>query len=154
MHPNEALIDGFYRAFAQRDHATMAAAYHAEARFSDPVFPDLDHDGVTSMWRMLCERAIDLELSHRDVRADAERGSAHWEAHYVFTATKRRVHNRIDATLTFRDGKIIRHDDAFDFWAWSRMALGPAGVVLGWSSLLQNKVRRQASENLARFRSR
>jgi ketosteroid isomerase-like protein len=154
MHPNEELIDRFYKAFARRDHATMAAAYHPDARFSDPVFPDLDHAGVTSMWRMLCERALDLELTHRDVRADDKKGSAHWDADYTFTATKRRVHNSIDATFEFRDGKIIRHYDVFDFWAWSRMALGPAGVVLGWTSIIQNKVRRQAGENLARFREK
>ena len=90
---NAALIERFYEAFARRDHEAMASCYAPDARFSDPVFQDLNGDEVRAMWRMLCERAIDLELSHSGVRAEGDRGSAHWDADYTFTATGRRVHN-------------------------------------------------------------
>ena len=151
MDGHAKLIDGFYRAFAARDHATMAAAYHAEARFSDPVFPDLHGARIGSMWRMLCERATDLAIEHSAVRVDGDAGSAHWEARYTFTATGRPVHNVIDASFRLRDGLIVEHTDRFDLWRWSRMALGPAGVLLGWSPLVRNKVRRQAATQLERF---
>ena len=59
---------------------------------------------------------------------------------------------RFYACFRFQDGKIIRHRDRFDFWRWSRMALGPAGLILGWSPMLKNKVRRQAAKSLARYR--
>ncbi|HND34234.1 MAG TPA: nuclear transport factor 2 family protein, partial [Myxococcota bacterium] len=65
------------------------------------------------------------------------------------SATGRKVHNIIDAEFEFKDGKILRHRDTFDFWAWSRQALGPAGWVAGWSSVLQNKVRAQAAKGLS-----
>ena len=58
------------------------------------------------------------------------------------------MHNRIDATFTFRDGLIIEHTDAFDLYAWTRMALGPVGSLMGWTSTLQSKVRRQAGAHL------
>mgnify|MGYP000423281271 CR=1 FL=1 len=49
------------------------------------------------------------------------------------------------------DGLIIEHRDSFDFYRWSRQALGVPGLLLGWSSFLQNKVRAQAAANLKRY---
>ncbi len=60
--------------------------------------------------------------------------------------------NRIDATFAFRDGLIVRHQDHFDFARWARQALGLPGLLLGWSSFLQNKVRAQAAAGLASFK--
>ncbi|MCD6015121.1 MAG: snoaL-like domain protein [Solirubrobacterales bacterium] len=148
---NAALIERFYGAFARRDHEAMASCYAPYARFSDPVFQDLNGDEVRAMWRMLCERAIDLELSHSGVRAEGDRGSAHWDADYTFTATSRRVHNEIVADFRFRDGLIAEHRDEFDLWRWARQALGPVGVLLGWSPPVQSRIRGQARENLDRF---
>jgi hypothetical protein len=87
------------------------------------------------------------------VQADDDSGRAHWEAHYRFSATKRLVHNRIDASFRFRDGLIIEHVDRFDFWAWARQALGAPGLLLGWTPMLRNKVRAQAATKLALFRA-
>ncbi|HEX2239609.1 MAG TPA: nuclear transport factor 2 family protein [Actinomycetota bacterium] len=151
MHANEALIDKFYSAFAQRDHQTMAACYSPGATFGDPVFPDLSGPEVGAMWRMLCERGTDLEVSHRNVRADDGRGSADWEATYTFTATGRKVHNRIHAEFVFSDGKIAEHRDHFEFHRWSRMALGPIGVVLGWTPFVRKRVREKADRQLRKF---
>jgi ketosteroid isomerase-like protein len=98
---NTELIERFYGAFARRDHETMGACYTPDARFSDPVFPDLRGDEVRAMWRMLCERGRDLELSNSGVRAEGDRGSARWEADYTLSATGRRVQNGIDAHSAF-----------------------------------------------------
>lgn len=151
MNDNEATIRRFYEAFQKRDAATMAACYAPDVQFSDPVFPDLRGPQAGQMWKMLCERGKDLRLEFRDVRADATTGSAHWEAWYTFSATGRQVHNVIDATFAFRDGRIARHVDRFDLYRWSRQALGAAGVLLGWSPLLQNKVRAMAAKGLADY---
>jgi len=150
MHPNAQLLTDFYSAFQRHDGQAMAACYHPDAEFSDPVFPGLRHARVTSMWRMFCERG-NVDISFQDVQADDRTGSAHWDARYTFGATGRKVLNRIDATFEFKDGKILRHTDRFDFWAWSRQALGPAGMVLGWSPFLRNKVRTQAGATLAKY---
>ncbi len=151
MHPHSQLIFDFYTAFQRRDPKAMAACYHPDAEFSDPVFPGLRHGGVTAMWTMLCERGKDLELTFRDVQADDRTGRAHWDARYTFSGTGRKVLNRIDAEFEFRGGKIVRHLDRFDFHAWSRQALGPMGLVLGWTPLLKNKVRSQARASLDKF---
>ena len=147
------LLTTFYSAFAAGDHETMARCYSDDATFSDPVFPDLDADGVRAMWRMFCTGGSDIDVSFHDVRADERSGSAKWEAVYAFPKTGRRVHNRISASFLFRQGLIVRHRDDFDLYAWSRMALGPVGTVLGWSPIVKDQVRQQAAAQLARFRA-
>lgn len=144
------LIHRFYEAFARRDHAGMAACYHQDATFEDEAF-SLRGKQIHAMWHMLTERGTDLHIVHSDVRASEREGQAHWEATYTFTATGRKVHNRIDARFEFKDGKIWKHRDSFDFWRWSRQALGTPGLLLGWSGWLRQKVRRTAAGQLDRF---
>jgi ketosteroid isomerase-like protein len=148
MHPHAQLIEHFYRSFQSRDADAMTGCYHADIEFSDEVFPSLRGPRAGEMWRMLCARGKDLHVEFSNVAADDASGSAHWDARYTFSKTGRSVLNRIDATFAFRDGKILRHIDRFSFWRWSRQALGPAGVLLGWTPLVRNAVRRQAMQQL------
>jgi len=148
MHPNEALIHRFYTCFQARDAQGMRACYHPDVVFSDPAFGELRGTAAGDMWAMLCARATDLELTHGNVAANDETGTADWDARYTFTQTGRRVHNRIHASFGFRDGLIARHDDDFSFWRWARQALGPAGLALGWTPLLRAKVRAAARAGL------
>ena len=152
VHPNAALIDGFYAAFRARDANAMAACYHPDATFHDPVF-DVSGPEVADMWAMLCERGRDLTLDWRDVRADDREGFAHWEPRYTFSVTGRPVHNRIDSHFMFRDGKIAAQADSFSLWRWSGMALGPKGAALGWTPFVKNAIRAQARSGLARWQS-
>ncbi len=150
MHPHAELITRFYTAFAAKDSGGMAACYHADVRFSDPVFPDLQGDRARGMWRMLCAQGKDLALEFSGIEAADDGGRAHWEARYTFSAG-RKVHNKIDATFKFKDGLIIEHTDAFDLYAWTKMALGPVGFLLGWTSTLQGKIRGQAGAGLDKW---
>ena len=102
------------------------------------------------MWRMLTGRARDLQVVLLEHEADDEHGTAHWQADYTF-ATGRHVHNDVHATFTFRDGLIADHHDAFSLNGWARQALGPAGMVLGWTPLLRGKIRREARPGLDAF---
>ncbi len=153
-HPHAALITRFYEAFARRDGAAMTACYHPEATFSDPAFADLKGDQPGAMWRMLCHRGKDLEVVFSEVQADDESGSAHWDATYTFGATGRKVHNKIDAAFRFKDGLIIEHVDTFDFYTWSKQALGMPGLLLGWTGFLKNKVGSQAMAGLDKWMAR
>ena len=148
---NKELLHRFYEAFSDKDGDAMAACYAPNVTFSDPVFTDLRGDEAGGMWRMLTSRSKDLELQFSGVEADDRAGRAHWEAWYTFSATGRKVHNVIDARFEFQEGKIVRHVDRFSFYRWSRQALGLPGVLLGWTPIVQNKVRRSAREQLDRF---
>src|SRR5580658_7859143 len=122
MHPNERLIHKFYTCFQQLDATGMVECYTPDIVFSDPVFPRLEGKEAGAMWQMLSKRAKDFTLIFRDVKADDARGSAHWEATYLFSRTGRMVTNIIDTDFEFRDGLIVRHIDRFNFWRWSRQA--------------------------------
>jgi ketosteroid isomerase-like protein len=150
---NEALIERFYAAFAERNGAAMAACYAPEVSFSDRVFPDLHGDEAGGMWRMLTERATDLRIELLEREAGDERGSARWRAHYTFTQTGRPVVNDVRASFRFAGGLIVEHRDEFDFHRWARQALGPVGLVLGWTPLLRASVRRRARAGLEQFRA-
>jgi len=152
-HANEALLDRFYGAFAERDGETMAACYAPDVTFSDPVFPDLHGDEAGDMWRMLTGRAQDLSVELVERSADDAAGTARWIARYTFAQTGRPVVNDVQASFRFAGGLIAEHRDTFDFHRWSRQALGPAGLLLGWTPFLRSKVRRQARAGLDAFRA-
>ncbi len=145
------VITSLYEALDRHDGDAMAALYADGAKFSDPVFGPLDADQVRAMWRMLCKRGKDLRVETSNLQVDGESGTVHWDAYYTFAATKRHVHNSIDASIRVVDGKIVEHHDVFSFWRWSRQALGVPGMVLGWSGALRGKVRAKAHEGLAAF---
>ena len=149
---NAALIEKFYSAFARRDAETMASCYHPEVEFSDPAFPALRGEEAGDMWRMLCERGKDLEIQWSGVRADGASGSVHWQARYTFSATGRRVHNRIDARFEFDGALIRRHRDSFDLWAWAGQALGLKGRLLGWTPMVRKAIQAQAGKALEAYR--
>ena len=129
----------------------MAACYAPDARFSDPVFPDLKGQEPGAMWRMLTRRADDLKLELLEHEADGDRGSARWVAHYTFTQTGRPVRNDVRASFRFAQGLIATHRDDFDFHRWSRQALGTPGLLLGWTPILRASVRRRARAGLGEF---
>jgi hypothetical protein len=146
-------IERFYAAFAQLDSHIMETCYAKDASFADEVFQLQGSEQIGAMWRMLCEATRAKGLAYWRIETSAvTENSAHWDATYLFSATGRKVLNRIDARFEFdAKGLITRHRDSFDFWSWSRQALGTPGVLLGWSPMLRNKVRAQAASNLRRF---
>ena len=157
MTPNEQTLHTFYTAFAALDADTMASCYADEATFDDPAFALRGRTEVAGMWRMLCTATQakgreDWRLDFTDLQAGADSGRVHWEAHYRFSASKRLVHNVIDAQFTFTpDGLIATHRDTFNFWRWSVQALGVPGFVLGWTPWFKRQVRQQAATNLQKF---
>jgi ketosteroid isomerase-like protein len=148
MNVNQQLINRFYTAFQQLDHATMQDCYHDEAVFFDPVFQDLNAYEVRQMWEMLCKQSKDLSLQFSEVQADDEYGTCKWTATYTFSKSRRKVVNKIKAHFKFHEGKIVEHTDDFDLRNWSRQALGLPGWLFGWSEFFQRKIRASAQDKL------
>ena len=109
------------------------------------------------MWRML-DGAVGGPDGSSCVEHDVDgsRGTAHWVAHYTFGQTGRKVVNDVRSEMRFDDaGLIVQQRDEFDFWRWSRQALGPLGVLLaGWTPVVKHSVRDKARGGLAAFRDR
>ena len=154
MSQNKELINKFYTSFQNKDYKTMQDCYANNATFSDPVFENLNAAEVRAMWQMLITRATDLAFEFKNVEADETSGSAEWTAVYTFSATGKKVINKIKANFVFENGKIKEHKDSFDFYKWAKQALGFKGLLLGWTSFLHNKVKQQARNNLIKFMSK
>lgn len=152
MTENELFIVKFYTAFQQLDYKTMQDCYAADAVFSDPAFGTLNGNEVRAMWEMLCKQAKDFSLNFSNIKAlDEEYNTCTWTATYNFSKTGRRVVNNITAHIRIQNGKITEHTDNFDLWKWSRQALGTPGLLLGWTPMIQNKIRNTARNGLEKF---
>ncbi len=145
------LIERFYQAFNDGDGKVMAACYAPNIHFSDPVFTDLRGERAGAMWQMLTEGPGEVRVELLEHEADDTVGAAHWKAHYTFSGTGRPVVNDIQATFTFKNGLIVEHHDDFDFYAWSRQALGLTGVLLGWTPIVKSAVRKKAAGMLEKY---
>jgi limonene-1,2-epoxide hydrolase len=148
------MITRFYAALDSGDAETMAASYAPDAHFSDPVFPDLNGPEVPAMWSMLCGRSTGLRLEVSDVHADDRTGRATWVAHYAFGPQQRQVVNRVSSVFDFDHGLIERQKDSFDFHAWSAMALGVKGRLLGWTPIVRGAAQKQAASGLQDYMAR
>lgn len=151
MQETEKLITRFYSCFQQKDWKGMQECYHPEVVFSDPVFRNLKGPEAKAMWHMLATAGKDLSITFQNVKSDGALGSCNWDAHYTFSLTGRKVHNVIHAKFEFSEGRIVRHTDSFNLWRWSSMALGMSGTLLGWTPIIQAKIRSTARRNLAKF---
>ena len=150
-----SIIENFYQAFDALDSEGMVKCYHSEVKFEDPAFGMLTGEKAKNMWRMLCSsqkgKNFKVEVSGIEYNEVTEVGRAHWEAHYLFSKTGRKVHNIIDAEFKIKDGKIIEHIDRFDLYSWSKQALGLSGYLIGWSGYFKNKLNAQTNALLSKF---
>lgn len=151
MHNNSAIAVDFYSAFQDKDALKMASLYHVNVEFEDPAFGKLKGDEVGAMWKMLCERSSDLTIKFELIASKENQIDVKWIASYSFGKSKRKVINSIVATLSFEDGKIIKHKDVFNLYKWSRQALGFSGYLLGWTSFFKHKLNAKTRIQLDAF---
>ena len=152
MNNNTQIVEKFYTAFQQLDATTMNSCYSHDIIFFDPVFGLLKGDEAKSMWEMLCKNAKNFSLTYGNIIAlDDEYCTCDWVATYTFSATGKTVVNKIKANMRFADGKIIEHSDAFSVHKWSKQAFGTIGILFGWNSFFQNKIKNKAKKNLLQF---
>ena len=149
----KSIIEKFYTSFSHFDAEAMVSCYHKEVIFEDPAFGILKGEHAKNMWRMLCN-ALDKtndKITFSDVEFEAEKGNAKWEAHYTFSQTKRRVHNKISASFEFKDDLIIKHTDEFNLHRWANQALGFKGFLFGGTNFFKNKLHAQTNKLLKKF---
>lgn len=145
-------IEHFYASFANGDAQAMGKLYHRDIVFEDPAFGELSGPKPAKMWEMLLSRkGATPKITCKNVDADDKKGSAEWTAEYNYGPKKRKVVNHIQARFTFEDGKIVEHRDSFDLWKWSSQALGPAGVIMGWSPFMKKKIQKLANKQLENY---
>lgn len=153
MTSNIPIVNKFYSSFQNNFFQGMQDCYHDEIKFTDEVFPLLRGKQAKAMWHMLIAGAkdADLKITYSNVKTEGECIECDWEAHYKFSLTGRHVHNKIHASFWFKDDRIIKHVDHFDFYRWSRMAFGFKGMLLGWTSFFRKKVQQNVEHRLQKF---
>lgn len=146
---NKTILETFYKAFTEGDAATMTSYYHDEVTFTDPVFGSLKGEEAKAMWHMLIERGKGAnKVTYTGIEATDTTGSAKWRASYPYGLKKRPVINHVQASFTFKDGKILTHTDNFNLYKWSKQALGAPGFLLGWTGFMRNKIQQQTGSLL------
>lgn len=149
---NTTRIETFYNAFVAGNANGMVACYHDDIIFSDPAFGTLKGAEAKSMWHMLIERGKGAnKITYSNVEATETTGSATWTARYPYGPKKRPVVNYVTANFEFKDGLIIAHHDTFNMYAWSKQALGLPGVLLGWTSFMENTIQKKTNALLKKY---
>ena len=149
MNNNNKLIEQFYSAFQLLDSEAMNACYSEDIVFFDPIFGLLKGEEVKYMWEMLCNSAKAFSLEYNNVvELDDEYCTIDWTATYIFSKTNRKIVNRAKANMRFSGNKIIEHSDAFSLHQWSKQAFGISGVLFGWNSFFQNRIKYMAKKKL------
>ena len=121
-------IEEFYTAFSNR-----------EAIFKDEIF-SLKGKEIAAVCNMLISPGKDLELIFRNLNEENAMVTVKQEVIYTFSATKRKVHNKIEASFSFKDNLIWSIIDTFNF--------------LVRSLLVKNKVKKRAVDSLNAFISK
>ncbi len=148
---HQELLEHFYHSLKNKDAEGMISCYHDNIVFTDPAFGTLTGIDAKNMWRMLMLRGATLEIDYSNIAADADTGTAHWTARYIFSKTNRKVVNNVVGAFEFKDGKIIRHTDTFDLRIWAKQALGSTSNIFIFLGILKPYVQRKSKESLKTF---
>ncbi len=146
------LITKFYTSFQNLDAAGMNSCYSQDVVFFDPMFELLQANEARAMWKMLCKNARNFSLTFGNIQ-DLDDGyyTCDWVATYTFSRTGKKVVNNVKAHMKIEEGKITEHSDGFSLHKWSTQAMGLSGLLLGWNSFYQRKIKNSAKRNLLKF---
>jgi len=143
------LLQKFYNSFSAGDAREMIASYHEDIVFHDPAFGTLKGSRAKAMWEMLLSKKdANASINYEILEVDDKRAKVFWTAQYKYGPKKRNVVNKVTANFEFKDGKIIKHTDDFNLWAWSKQALGASGYLLGWSPYMRNQIQKKTGQLL------
>jgi ketosteroid isomerase-like protein len=149
MTPAEETVQRFYECLKGNDPAGAAECYCDDATFEDIAFDLQGKANIAAMWRFECSSG--LKIQYRDIRTEGPAVKGHWTCDYKFHGVND-VHNEIDSTFTFRDGKILAHRDDASRWGWAKLALGIPWAVL--VTAFPFLLRMKAKKELAAFRAK
>ncbi|MFA5899664.1 MAG: nuclear transport factor 2 family protein [Hyphomicrobium sp.] len=134
------VTEGLFLALRRRDATGVAACYDQDAVFSSPIIGDVRGADVEALWRAIFAATCDSTLSFTIVDLGLTSARVEGIAKYSLLASGRSVTSRFNSALHIRDLRVMQHDDNFDAWAWASMALGPTGLLLGWSKAWRRRM--------------
>ncbi|WP_034924172.1 nuclear transport factor 2 family protein [Gillisia sp. CAL575] len=149
---HKELIQKFYNSFSDGNAKGMIACYHKDIIFQDPAFGILRGKRAKDMWEMLLSnKDSNASINYEILEVDDKRAKIFWKAEYKYGPKRRAVVNEVTANFIFKDGKILKHIDDFNLWAWSKQALGASGYLLGWSSYMKHQIQKKTEGLLSTY---
>ncbi len=128
MTPEEETVRKVYESIQRHDAASAAECYREDASYRDLAFDLKGKPLIAAMWRLVC--SSDVKVTYRDIRTEGSEVKGHWEFDYKYHRVNP-VHNEMDSTFVFRDGKILVHHDEASRFDWAKQALGkPTGALV------------------------
>jgi ketosteroid isomerase-like protein len=134
------VTERLFSALRRRDAAGIAACYDEDAVFSSPLIGDVRGTEVEAVWRAIFAKTRESALSFTIVDLGLTTARVEGTVTFSLVASGRSVTSRFNSALHIRDLRVVCHDDHFDAWAWSSMAFGPAGLLLGWSKAWRRRM--------------
>src|SRR4051794_37974908 len=101
MHPHAEVIDRLYRHLAALEPESMVQCYHQDARFEDIAFRLRGRAQILAMWKVVTQPGPGLKVTFEVLSAGDGGAHARVVDDYIFTETKRPVHNVIDSYFRF-----------------------------------------------------
>ncbi|ARU92149.1 hypothetical protein SCLARK_001685 [Spiroplasma clarkii] len=147
---NKEVVVKFFTALSKGDWKLMNNLYSKDVAFSDTVFGELNYSQITNLWEMLLTENPDLSANFKIVE-DGEVVKVQWVMVSKFGQKHRKVILNILSTLEVSKGKIIKHNDHFDFKKWAKQALGIIGWMLGSKQSFKNRIKEEAFIKLNSF---
>lgn len=141
------IVKEFYEALNKRDYKIVNGLYHSEAKYRDEIF-DFNGIEIHALWYNATLPEMDISVKLESIREEGDKVITEWEMRYTLDIIKRRINLKEKGVFEFKDEKIYRHTDTYDFWAWCTQAFGAIGRVMGWSNWLRNRVRNQARKSV------
>lgn len=151
MNANENLLYEIYKSFRNKDLTILSDCYAGCATFSDPVFTNLNKDLTLAMFEKLMSTADHLWIDIKKITANRQTGRAEWLITYTCSLTGRKIVQSMESYFIFKNGKIGRQIDYFNFYSYIRQLKGLKGLLWGWAGIFKDKVQNSAMRNLNLF---
>ncbi|MFL9829379.1 nuclear transport factor 2 family protein [Flavobacterium sp. ARAG 55.4] len=152
MISSEKTIHQLYTSIAQGNLSAIDRCYSAAVKFHDPVFGKLTANKVPKMWKMLIQKSYEKpDIEYKIIKINEHTAEVKWKAVYIFGKKKRKIINNIHSVFHFKDGLIIKQNDDFNIWKWTRQAFGLSGFLFGWTGYMQRKIQMKAQSSLSTF---
>jgi len=144
---NTEKVKEFYEALSRNDYEALIRLYHPDATYTDELFSFKGKE-IHALWYAATRPAMKLEVECLAIEEVNDRVQTKWKMGYTLDVINSRIELEEIGIFVFEGEKIMEHSDEYNFREWCTQAFGIIGTLLGWSSWLRNRVRKQARKSV------
>jgi hypothetical protein len=137
---DKACLKNYVKALIKKESHALADCYSEEANFFDPIFDNLDKENLVKYWELRFTTYKDLKILVLASELYEHSASIKWFISYK--QKNKKIRYSMVSILEIRNGKIIKQFDHFHFWKMAMQAYGFMGFFLGWTKLMNARVKK------------